>query len=147
MSCTFLKRTVFKLDLKTKFNIRTSSNFKGELVPYSRGSKPCYPLTYWKLENFQTTVRLDGKNWENVETVLKDLQTRCGITPWLDTLFAGNYGMNTSPTPYFTDWRSAVSLCHKNRAKITLYVCEALPSVIFVAVQKPFCIVWTLNLA
>ena len=36
--------------------------------------KPCYPLTYRKLQNFQTTV-LDGKNWENAETVqLKDLR-------------------------------------------------------------------------
>ena len=36
--------------------------------------KPCYLLTYRKLQNFQTTV-LNGKNWENAKTVLKDLQT------------------------------------------------------------------------
>ena len=41
--------------------------------------------------------------------------------------FVGNYSMNTYPTLYFRDWRSAVSLCHKNRAKITVLVCEQKP--------------------
>ena len=63
--------------------------------------KPCYPLTYRKLQNFQTTV-LDGKNWENAETVqLEDLRkTLRNCTVIGHTRLAG---IN------FRDWRSTVS--------------------------------------
>ena len=41
--------------------------------------------------------------------------------------FVRNHSVNTYPTLYFRDWRSTVSLCHKNRAKITVLVCEQKP--------------------
>ena len=83
---------------------------------------------------------LDGKNWENAETAQRFTNPLRNYAV-IGHTFAGNYSMNTYPTLYFRNWRSAVSLCHKNRAQITLYVCEALPSMIVVASQKLFCIV------
>ena len=35
--------------------------------------------------------------------------------------------MNIYATLYFRNWRSAVSLCHKNRTKVTFLVCEQKP--------------------
>ena len=56
--------------------------------------------------------------------------------------------MNTYATLYFRDWRSAVSLLHKNRTKIIGLVCEQkalsstrVSSLIFVAAQKLFSVV------
>ena len=91
--------------------------------------KLCYPLTYRKLQNFQTT-ELNGKNWENSQTMLKDLQCTNNAAELYRDLthtFVRNYILNTFPTLYFKDWRSAVSICHKNRAKITVHVCEQKP--------------------
>ena len=62
--------------------------------------KPCYPLTYRKLQNFQTTV-LNGNNWENAETVLKDLRTT--LRNWAVIGHKRLAGIN------FRDWRSTVS--------------------------------------
>ena len=72
------KKNGFNLDLK-RLTSKQARISKGSLF-HSRGQQTLlYPLTYWKLQNFQTV--LDGKNWESAETVLEDLQTRCGITP------------------------------------------------------------------
>ena len=80
------KKNGFNLDLK-RLTSKQARISKGSLF-HSRGQQTLlYPLTYWKLQNFQTV--LVGKNWESAETVLEDLQTRCGITPWLDTLLPG----------------------------------------------------------
>ena len=35
--------------------------------------------------------------------------------------------MNIYATIYFRNWRSAVSLCHRNRTKVTVLVCEQKP--------------------
>ena len=105
--------------------------------------KPCYPLTYRKLQNFQTTV-LDGKNWENVETLLKDLLVtlqNCAVIG--HTRLAG---IN------FRDWRSTVSHSVTKIAPKSPVLCvtKALSStypVLFVATQKLFRVVRTVNQA
>ena len=134
-----------RFQLRFKITSEQARISKGSLF-HSRGQQTLlYPLTYWKLQNFQTV--LDGKNWESAETVLEDLQTRCGITPWLDTLLPGIMVWTPIRPLTLEIGGSAVSLCHKNRAQITLYVCEALSSMIFVVALKLFRIVWTVNLA
>ena len=53
--------------------------------------------------------------------VSQDVLTRVVV------LIVSDQFLNTYATLYFRDWRSAVSLCHKNRTKIIGLVCEQKP--------------------
>ena len=69
------------------------------------------------MERIGKMLRLCSKTYKQGRGIVRDLTHT----------FVRNYILNTCPTLYFRDWRSAVSLCHKNRAKITVHVCEQKP--------------------
>ena len=71
-----------------------------------------------KMEN---TSLLEGCGLALNFLVSQDVLTRVVV------LIVSDQFLNTYATLCFRDWRSAVSLCHKNRTKIIGLVCEQKP--------------------